>query len=126
MKDKILMVLCGLVGLGMVVFGLNKFLNFMPVPEDMPQAAKDAFGHLIGLGWLMPLIAMGEIVGGALFAFPKTRALGALVLFPIVVGIVAHHFHMGDLFTGPAPVFFLVVVWAIINSKNQYMPMIKQ
>ena len=36
MKDKILMVLCGLVGLGMVVFGLNKFLNFMPVPEDMP------------------------------------------------------------------------------------------
>ncbi len=125
MKDKILMALCGLVGLAMVVFGLNKFLNFMPMPEDMPQAAKDAFGHLMGLGWLMPLVAIVEIIGGALFAIPKTRALGAIILLPIVVGIVAHHFHMGDLFAGPAPVFFLVVVWAIMNSRPHYMPMIK-
>ena len=85
MKDKILMALCGLVGLAMVVFGLNKFLNFMPMPEDMPQAAKDAFGHLMGLGWLLPLIALVEIIGGALFAIPKTRALGALILLPIEV-----------------------------------------
>jgi putative oxidoreductase len=65
MKDKIFVILCGLAGLAMVVFGLNKFLNFMPVPEDMPQASKDAFGHLMGLGWLMPLVTIVEIIGGA-------------------------------------------------------------
>lgn len=95
------------------------------MPENMPQAAADAYGHLMGLGWLLPLVAMVEIIGGLLIAFPKTRALGAIVLFPILVGIMAHHIHLGDLFSGPAPVFFLIVVWAIVDSKDQYMPMIK-
>lgn len=124
MKDKILMGLCGLVGLAMVVFGLNKFLNFMPMPE-MPQAAQEMFGHFMAIGWLMPLVAIAEIVGGILLALPKTRALGAIVLLPVVVGIIAHTFHMGELFKGPNLVFFLVIIWAIIDSKDQYMPMIK-
>lgn len=124
MKDKILMGLCGLVGLAMVVFGLNKFLNFIPMPE-MPQAAQEMLGHFMAIGWLMPLVAIVEIVGGVLLALPKTRALGAIVLLPVITGIVAHHFHMGDLIQGPVPVFFLVVIWAIIDSKEQYMPMIK-
>lgn len=117
--------LCGLVGLAMVVFGLNKFLNFLPMPE-MPQAAQEMFNHFMGIGWLMPLVAIAEIVGGILLAWPKTRALGAIVLFPIIIGIVAHHFHMGDLIQGPVPLFLLVILWAILDSKDQYMPMIKK
>ncbi|MDZ7878801.1 MAG: hypothetical protein U5L45_14065 [Saprospiraceae bacterium] len=123
MKDKILMGLCGLVGLAMVVFGLNKFLNFIPL--DMPQAAKDMMGHFTAIGWLIPLVAIAEIVGGLLLALPKTRALGAIVLLPIVIGIVAHNLHMGELLKGPSLLFFIVVIWAIIDSKDQYMPMIK-
>lgn len=124
MKDKILMALCGLVGLAMVVFGLNKFLNFLPMPE-MPQAVQELFNHYMGIGWLLPLVAIVEIVGGILLVWPKTRALGAIVLLPIIVGIVAHHFHLGDLWQGPVPVFLIVILWAIIDSKDQYMPMIK-
>ena len=39
-------------------------------------------------------ITITEIVGGLLVLLPKTRAVGALVMLPIIIGILAHHFTM--------------------------------
>jgi putative oxidoreductase len=124
MINKILTVLCALVGLGMIVFGLNKFLNFIPMPEMTPemQAVFGAFGTI---KWIMPLVAIAEIVGGLLLAIPKTRALGAIVLLPVIFGIVAHHLaHDPSTMMVPA-IFAIVNLWAIFDSKDQYLPMIK-
>jgi uncharacterized membrane protein YphA (DoxX/SURF4 family) len=44
-----------------------------------------AFGEI---SWLMPLVGIVEVIGGLLFIFPKTRALGAIVILPVMVGIV--------------------------------------
>ncbi|OFZ02253.1 MAG: DoxX family protein, partial [Bacteroidetes bacterium RIFCSPLOWO2_12_FULL_31_6] len=71
--------------------GLNKFLNYIPVPDDMPEAMVKLTTALMSISWLMPLIATVEIVGGILFIIPKFRALGAIIIFPIVVGIVLTH-----------------------------------
>jgi hypothetical protein len=43
------------------------------------------------IGWLMPLVGAFEVVGGVLFMITKTRALGAIVILPIMVGIMLTH-----------------------------------
>jgi uncharacterized membrane protein YphA (DoxX/SURF4 family) len=122
--NKVLNILCILAGLAMVIFGLDKFLQFMPRPE-LTEEQKTIFGAFMTLKWLMPLTAIGEIVGGALLAWPKTRALGAIVLFPIVLGIMAHHLTFDPSSIAIGGVFFAIVLWAIFSNKDRYMQMIK-
>jgi len=40
MKQKIMFVLSLLSGLMLINAGLNKFLNYIPVPEDLPENLK--------------------------------------------------------------------------------------
>ncbi len=124
MKNKILLVLCILFGLMFINSGLNKFLQYMPMPEDMPTYMLDAFGAMMTIGWLLPLVAIVEIVGGILFMLPKYRALGAIVILPVMVGILLTHITAGsglpiDL------VLWAINIWVIIDNKEKYMPMIK-
>ncbi|HYJ38262.1 MAG TPA: DoxX family protein, partial [Chitinophagaceae bacterium] len=92
MKKIILFIVCLLAGLMFINSGLNKFLNYMPPPKEMPEAVMTMFTAMMQIKWLMPLVGIAEILGGILLIFPKTRALGALVLFPVMVGILVTHF----------------------------------
>lgn len=122
MKNKILFVCCLLFGLMFINAGLNKFFSYMPMPEEMPQELLDAMAAMMSLKWLMPLIAIAEIIGGALFIFKRTRALGALINFPIIVGIVLFHMTTDHQMILPA-VFSAILVWAMIENKEKYAPL---
>jgi putative oxidoreductase len=71
-------------------------------------------------------VAFAEIVGGLLVAIPKTRALGAIVILPVMVGILVHNLTFFDQ-SGIviAGVFALINLWALVDSKNKYKPMIQ-
>lgn len=84
-------ILCLLFGLMFINAGLDKFLHYMPMPTPT-EAQKKLFAAFAEISWLMPLVGMVEIVGGLLFIAPKTRALGAIVILPVLVGIVIHNF----------------------------------
>lgn len=88
-----------------------------PTPEQMKLFA--AFGEI---SWLMPLVGTVEVIGGLLFIFPKTRALGAIVILPVMVGIVAHVFTLdkSPMGMGIAGVMFLINLWMIIDNKEKY------
>ena len=96
----------------------------MPVPEDMPEQAMTMFTAMMEITWLMPLLAIFEIIGGVLFIFPRFRALGAVVITPIMVGIVAHHFTLGIGLAIPL-VLAAILVWVIVENWQKYLPMIK-
>ena len=70
----------------------------------------------------MPLVGIVEVIGGLLFIFPKTRALGAIVILPVMVGIVTHVFTMDKSPMGMsiAGVMFLINLWMIIDNKEKY------
>jgi len=89
MKNKILFIACLLFGLMFINAGLNKFLNYMPVPKDMPPNAMAMFGAIMQIKWLMPLIGIAEIIGGILVIIPRFRALGAVIILfdPIFQGL---------------------------------------
>lgn len=124
-KKKILFVICLLFGLMFINAGLNKFLNYIPVPDDMPEAMVKLMEAFMSISWLMPLIATVEIVGGILFIIPKFRALGAIIIFPIVVGIVLTHTINEPSGLPVALVLLLINLWVFFENREKYLPMIK-
>lgn len=117
-------ILCLLFGLMFINAGLDKFLHYMPIPPMEPEVIKvgEAF---MTISWLMPLIAIVEIVGGLLFIFPKTRALGAIVILPVMIGIMLHNAVYMPSGLAIAGIFFLINLWALYDNKNKYESIIK-
>ncbi|MAL60342.1 MAG: DoxX family protein [Flavobacteriaceae bacterium] len=124
MKNKIFTTLCILFGLMMINSGLNKFFNYMPMPE-MSEEMMQIMGGFMTIKWIFPLVAIIEIIGGALIAIPKTRALGALVILPVMVGIFVHHLVHDLSGIGIALILFAINIWAIVTNWNKYEPIIK-
>jgi uncharacterized membrane protein YphA (DoxX/SURF4 family) len=124
MKNKILFVLCLLFGLMFINAGLDKIFHYMPMPKDMPESMLKVMKAFTDIGWLMPLVAAAEIVGGILFIPAKTRALGAIIVFPIVIGIL-----LTNIFNAPsglpiAIIFLAINIWVIIENRAKYAPML--
>lgn len=124
MKNKILFVICLLFGLMFINAGLNKFLNYMPVPKDMPENLMNMFGAMMQIKWLMPLIGIAEIVGGALIIFPKYRALGAIIIFPVMIGILLTSITLSSGILMPI-ILMVILVWILFENREKYLPMIR-
>ena len=125
MKKKILFVVSLLFGLIFINSGLNKFFNYMPMPKDMPEEMMKMMTAFMQIGWLMPLIAVAEIAGGLLFITNKYRALGAIIIFPVVIGIVVHHITTAPSGLPIALPLLAINIWIIIENREKYLPMIK-
>lgn len=125
MKNKILFIVSLLFGLMMVNAGLNKLFNYMPAPADLSQNLQKAFNAFTAIGWLMPLVALAEIIGGVLFIIPKTRALAALIIFPIIVGILLINTVTDASGMFLALVFVAVELWVIFESKEKYLVLLR-
>jgi uncharacterized membrane protein YphA (DoxX/SURF4 family) len=125
MKKKILFGVSLLLGLIFINSGLNKFFNYMPMPKDMPEKMMKVMGAFMEIGWLFPLIAVAEITGGVLFITNKFRALGAIILFPVLVGILLTHIFIEPSGLPLAIVLLLIEFWVIIENREKYLPMIK-
>lgn len=126
MKRKIFFVLCLLAGLLFIIFGLNKFLNYMPPPKDMPDKMVKAGEAFAAIGWLMPLVGTFEVIGGLLLIIPRTRALGAVVLVPILTGIVLANISMAPSALPMTFALVAIIVWVIIENRARYLPMIQK
>lgn len=111
MKNKIFNIVSALFGLLLINGGLNKFFNYMPIPENLPEPLiKDSMA-LMEISWLMPLIATAELTGGLLILFPRTRAMGVLIVIPVMVGVLLTH-----LTVAPDGILMALVIWAIIGG----------
>lgn len=109
-------------GLFFINAGLNKFFNYMPMPEMTEEQMKlmEAF---VRLTWLMPLVGAVEVLGGILFIIPKYRALGAIVILPVMVGILLHNIVFEPSGLAIVLPFFLINVLIIGDNWGKYKPM---
>jgi len=123
MKNKILFVVALLFGLLFINAGLNKFFNYMPMPQNMPEETLRDFQAMKEIIWLMPLLGLTEIIGGLLIIFPQKRALGAVILFPIVVGIVLTHIFVDMSGLPMAIVVAAILGWIIYENRDAYEPL---
>jgi len=125
MKNKILLVIYILFGLMFINSGLNKFFNYMPMPDEIPAGLMKLMSAFMQIGWLLPLIAVVEITGGILFIFTRTRALGAIVILPIMVGILLTHAFNAPSGLPLALILFAINLWVIFENREKYLPMIR-
>jgi len=77
-------------GAGFVVFGLNGFLHFAPLPPE-PERAGAFLGALAATGYMIPLIKGTEVVAGALLLANRFVPLALALLAPGLVNIVLFH-----------------------------------
>ncbi|CAM2847916.1 DoxX family protein [Rariglobus hedericola] len=81
-----------LLGLPLVVFGLNLFFNFIPQPEvQLPEKAAAFAGALAASGYMMPMIGLTQLVVGALLLVNRCVPLALLLFAPFIVNSVAFH-----------------------------------
>lgn len=112
-----------LFGLLFINAGLDKFLHYMPMPEQTPQDL-EIFQAIEKLQWIMPLVGLVEIIGGLLFIFPRTRAIGAIVILPVMVGIVLHNYTFMPSGLTIAIPLLLINIWMIIDHRARFMQLL--
>lgn len=95
----------------------------MPIPE-MEAGAMQLMGAFVASKWMMPMIAITEIIGGILLIIPKTRALGAIVLLPVLVSIFLIHAVQDPGNVAVAIIMLLIDGWIIYENRAKYLPMI--
>jgi len=77
-------------GLIYLVFGLNFFLHFIPMPPPEGKAA--AFeGGLFGAGYFFPFMKVIEIASGLFLLINRYTAFFLLIVFPVTVNIFLFH-----------------------------------
>jgi len=113
MNSKLTLVVRILLGLILVVFGANKFFNFMPMPP-MEGAPGEFMGALVKSGYMFPLIGFTEVVAGILLLINKWKGLALIFAAIISVNIVMFHLALA-----PAGIGLAAVV-AVLNSILMY------
>ena len=90
MNSKLIMVLRLLLGLILIVFGTNKFFQFIPSPP-MEGPPADFMGALFVTGYMFPMIAITEIIAGLLLLINKWTGLALILTATISLNIVLFH-----------------------------------
>jgi uncharacterized membrane protein YphA (DoxX/SURF4 family) len=109
-------------GLAFVVFGLNKFLHFIPNPAE-PPAAMDFFGALFKTGYFIPLLASTEVVSGALLLAGMLVPFALVLLAPVIVNIFLFHLFLAP---GGLPIAVVFVALEVILAwlhREAYAPL---
>jgi putative oxidoreductase len=108
-----------LLGILFVAFGLAFFFNLMPAPKDL-NADEQSFMALFGTTGYLKFVKVLEVAFGALLLIPKTRALGLILIAPIIVNIACY-----EMFIHKAPGigFALLILNAlgIFLNREKYM-----
>ncbi len=125
MQKKVLHVLSIIFGLLLINGGLDKFFHYMPIPPDLPDPLVKDTAAIMEIVWLLPLIGLAEVVGGFFILFSKTRALGALIVFPVMVGVLLTHIFVAPSGLPIALVIWGILLWIIWENRNRFLQIIR-
>ncbi len=119
MNAKLTLVLRILLGIILVIFGANKFFNFMPMPP-MEGDAATFMGGLGVSGYMFPLLGVMEILIGLLLLLKKWVPFALVLLAPLAVNMVLFHVAMDPAGIGAAALVFVLNAVLMYASKDKY------
>ncbi len=99
-----------LLGLLFLVFGLNGFLHFIPMPP--PTGVAGQYMGALFVSHLMVVVFLLQLVGGVLLLANLFVPLGLIVLGPVVVNIVLFHSFMAP--EGLPMALIAAVLWLVV------------
>ena len=103
-----------LLGSIFVVFGLNGFLHFMPMPPT--GVAAQFFGALFASRYWVVIFGL-QIVGGLLLLLNRFVPLALVLLAPVIVNIFFFHALMAP--TGLPLAMVVVILWTTLALRNK-------
>ena len=104
-----------LLGLIFLVFGLNGFLNFLPMPAPTGLAGQ-FFGALFASHYLI-VILLVQIIGAVLLLINQYVPLALTLLGPVLVNILCFHVFMAP--SGLPLALVVTLLWAVVFSRNR-------
>ncbi len=118
---KILRVILALI---LVLFGLNKFIDFsfMPLPQ-LPEQASSFMSSLTASGYVLQLIGILEVFIGILLLFKKWVPFALLVLVPISFNILLFHLFLDIPRVLPAIIIVSINAILIYKYWKSYRPL---
>jgi len=118
-NQKVTLVVRILVGLIMVVFGANKFLNFMPQPTEIPEQMGALMGILMTSPF-MTIIGVLEVLGGLGLILNKFVPLSLTVLIAVLLNAALFHLFFDPANVVGALVFLLLCLVLVYGYKDRY------
>ncbi|WP_052143775.1 hypothetical protein [Wocania ichthyoenteri] len=91
MKTKINTTIRLILGIGLLIFGLDKFFEFVPHNHVMDEDLIAAFTGLMANKFILPTVGVVEVISGLLLLTRKYSLIGLLLMVPVTYGIIAFH-----------------------------------
>lgn len=102
-----------LLGTVFLVFGLNGFFHFIPMPP--PTGVAGQFFGALFVSKLYVVIFGLQVVGGVLLLANRYVPLALTILAPIIVNIVSFHILMAP--AGLPQAVLVTVLWFLVASR---------
>jgi len=102
-----------LLGLIFLVFGLNGFLHFIPMPPPSGVAGQ-FLGSMFVTKYLVFVFAI-QLIGGVLLLINRYVPIALTILGPIIVNILLFHSLMNPAGLGLA--VFVTILWGIVFAS---------
>ena len=107
-----------LLGLVLVVFGLNGFFSFLNM-GPMPSGLAGQFIGALALSHYFWVVAALQVAGGALLLVNRFVPLGLVLLGPVIVNILLYHLFLN--LTGIGLAIVVAILWLIVfYGHRQY------
>jgi hypothetical protein len=114
-----------LMGLPLVVFGLNGFLNFIPQPTTpLPEGAMAFAGALMKSGYMLPLIGVTHLVVGVMLVTNRFVPLALALFAPFMVNSIAFHVFLEPSGLPMASVFLALELYLAWTYRRAFAPML--
>jgi putative oxidoreductase len=124
MSAKIPAVARVLLGFVFVLFGLNGFLRFLPLPPH-PGAAGAFLGALAATGYMFPLVKTTEVLAGALLLSGRLVPLALVLLAPVLVNIGLFHFVLEPRSSAMVVVLLALEGYLAWTHRASYAPLFR-
>ncbi|WP_151672669.1 DoxX family membrane protein [Patiriisocius marinus] len=111
-----------LLGITLLVFGINKFVPFIPIFEMAPAAA-NFISSLESTGYVLYIVAALEVLIGLLLILNKWVPFALILLAPIAINILLFHIFLDISGILVAAIIVLINVILIYKYWKAYRPL---
>lgn len=108
-----------LLGALLILFGSNKFIGFMPLPEMTPEAGA-LMGALAASGYILPISGIIQIAAGLAAVANKYVAFAMVLLAPVIFNAFMVHLVLDPAGIGGAALILILMTITMIGHKDKY------
>lgn len=103
-----------------LVFGLNGFYTFIPIPEFHP------FMEILVSSGYIYIVKGIEVIAAILLLTNRYVPLGLAILTPVVVNIALYHALLDERNWQITPVLVLLTAYLLYTNRQSFQPLFKQ